>query len=105
MTTAETHAPTYSAPAELGGVFWFSTVTAFVLAFSIGANDVANNFGTSVGSGAVSLRTAALVAGVAEVLGAVTLGSGVSDTIVRGISDTRRSAGAAAAGAAPGPRC
>eukprot|EP00873_Tetraselmis_striata_P045697 jgi/Tetstr1/465961/TSEL_000924.t1 len=77
----------YQEPTELSGVFWFSTVTAFLLAFTIGANDVANNFGTSVGSGAVSMRTAILVAGVAEILGAVTLGSGVSDTIVRGISD------------------
>lgn len=77
----------YKDPSSLSGVFWFSTATAFLLAFTIGANDVANNFGTSVGSGAVTMRTAIIVAGIAEILGAVTLGSGVSDTIVRGISD------------------
>eukprot|EP00193_Tetraselmis_chui_P021030 CAMPEP_0177794646 /NCGR_PEP_ID=MMETSP0491_2-20121128/25764_1 /TAXON_ID=63592 /ORGANISM="Tetraselmis chuii, Strain PLY429" /LENGTH=191 /DNA_ID=CAMNT_0019317331 /DNA_START=217 /DNA_END=788 /DNA_ORIENTATION=+ len=77
----------YKDPSSLTGLFWFSTATAFLLAFTIGANDVANNFGTSVGSGAVTMRTAIIVAGIAEILGAVTLGSGVSDTIVRGISD------------------
>ncbi|KAL3132485.1 hypothetical protein ABBQ32_009033 [Trebouxia sp. C0010 RCD-2024] len=68
------------------GIFYSSIVVAFVLAFGIGANDVANSFGTSVGSGALTLQRAVLIAAVCEFSGAVTLGAGVSDTIVRQIS-------------------
>lgn len=68
------------------GVFYCSVVVAFWFSFGIGANDVANSFGTSVGSGAFTLRRAVLVASVCELSGAVTLGRGVSDTIVRQIS-------------------
>ncbi|KAL0035049.1 hypothetical protein WJX79_008374 [Trebouxia sp. C0005] len=68
------------------GSFYCSVVAAFWFSFGIGANDVANSFGTSVGSGALTLRRAVLVASVCELSGAVTLGRGVSDTIVRQIS-------------------
>lgn len=57
-----------------------------IMAFGIGANDLANSWATSVGSGAVSLRRAALVSGVANWLGAVTLGYGVSNTIQTGVA-------------------
>jgi len=66
-------------PEQLTGVFWFTTATAFLLAATVGANHVANNFGASVGSGAISMRSAIVID---EVLAAVTLGSVVSDTIV-----------------------
>jgi len=52
----------------------------------VGANDVANAFGTSVGSKAISCRTACLLGGVANWLGAVTLGYGVSSTIQSGVA-------------------
>lgn len=95
----------YRQPAELGGVFWFSTVTAFLLAFTIGANDVANNFGTSVGSGAVSMRTAIVVAGVAEVRARAACPGGPSGYALRQRLTGRPSAVGADSGSShPGQR-
>lgn len=50
-------------------------------AFGIGANDVANAYATSVGSGALSIKSAVVLAGIFEFAGATFLGSHVSDTI------------------------
>ncbi len=55
------------------------------MAWSIGANDVANAMGTSVGSGALTLRQAVVVAAILEFSGAFFFGSNVSETIQRGI--------------------
>jgi inorganic phosphate transporter, PiT family len=60
------------------------------MAWTIGANDVANAMGTSVGSGALTLGGAIVLAGVLEFAGAVTLGSTVTRTISRGIVETER---------------
>jgi hypothetical protein len=49
-------------------------LVAFFLAFGTGANDVANTFGTSVGSGVISLKNACIVATVFEILGAALIG-------------------------------
>lgn len=57
----------------------------FYMAWSIGANDVANAMGTSVGSGALTLRRAVLVAAVLEFSGAFFFGSHVSETLQSGI--------------------
>lgn len=59
--------------------------TGIYMAWTIGANDVANSMGTSVGSGALTLRRAVIVAGVFEFAGAVLVGSHVSATIKSGI--------------------
>ncbi len=60
----------------------------FYVAWNIGANDVANAVGTSVGSGALTLRQAVLVAAIFEFGGAFLLGSNVSETLESGIVKT-----------------
>ncbi|KAG8282479.1 hypothetical protein J6590_036446 [Homalodisca vitripennis] len=49
-------------------------VVAFVLACGIGANDVANSFGTSVGSKVLTVRQACWLATVFEIAGSVLIG-------------------------------
>lgn len=55
------------------------------MAWNIGANDAANTMGTSVGSGALTLRKAVLIAIVLEFSGAYFFGAHVSDTVQKGI--------------------
>lgn len=62
-------------------------LAGFYMAWNIGANDVANAMGTSVGSGALTLRKAVIVAAVLEFTGAFFFGSHVSKTIQSGIID------------------
>lgn len=57
------------------------------MAMNIGANDVANNVGPSVGSGALTMGGAVLVAGVFEAAGALIAGGEVVGTIKSGIID------------------
>ena len=58
---------------------------ALYVAANLGANDVANSMGTSVGSKALTLQQAIIVAGILEFSGAVLFGQGVSETLATGV--------------------
>lgn len=60
-------------------------IIGFTMAFSIGANDVANSMSTAVGARAITARQAVLIAAILEFLGAVMFGSHVATTITKGI--------------------
>ncbi|MCK4974502.1 MAG: inorganic phosphate transporter [Sulfurimonas sp.] len=57
----------------------------FYMAWSIGANDVANSMATSVGSKAITFRQAVIIAGILSIVGAVFVGKHVTETVKSGI--------------------
>ena len=64
-----------------------SAILGFFTAYGVGANDVANAMGTSVGSKVLTIKQAVLVAAVFEFLGAFLAGGGVTQTIRKGVID------------------
>ncbi len=80
----------------MGGDFtlYLAVALGLYMAFSIGANDVANAMGTSVGSRALTIKQAILIAGVLEFLGAFLVGGQVTKTVRGGILDPEISAAA-----------
>jgi phosphate/sulfate permease len=67
---------------------WILAVTTIAFVFSSfgnGANDVANSFATSVAARTLTMAQAGVISTVAEFLGAVALGSRVTNTIKNGI--------------------
>ena len=72
--------------AENGTVFLaLAVVFGLFMTWGIGANDVANAMGTSVGSGAITVRQAIVIAAIFEFAGAFIAGGSVTKTIRKGI--------------------
>jgi len=70
-----------------------TAILAFYVAWNLGANDVANAMGTSVGSKAITLRQALVIAGILEFTGAVLFGQGVSTTLATEVANPELFAG------------
>ncbi len=71
---------------ESGLIFLLiASVFGMYMALNIGANDVANNVGPAVGSGALTLLGALIIAAVFEASGAILAGGSVTSTIKKGI--------------------
>ena len=62
-------------------------VFGLYMTWGIGANDVANAMGTSVGSGAITVKQAIVIAAIFEFTGAFIAGGNVTQTIRKGIID------------------
>ncbi len=72
---------------EIAIEIWLAGIMALYMAWAIGANDVANAMGTSVGSGALTIRWAILVAALFEFSGAFLAGGHVTETVRKGMLD------------------
>lgn len=80
--------------AQYGTVFIvIAIIFGFYMTWGIGANDVANVMGTSVGSGAITVGTAIIIAAIFEFAGAALAGGHVTQTIRKGIIDPTAIAG------------
>ncbi len=66
-------------------VIGITAVLGLYMAWNIGANDVANSMADAVGSRALSVRNAVILAGICEFAGAVLVGAPVTDTVRKGI--------------------
>ncbi len=73
---------------EWGTVFIaLAVIFGLYMSWGIGANDVANAMGTSVGSGAITVKQAIVIAAIFEFAGAFIAGGSVTKTIRKGIID------------------
>jgi PiT family inorganic phosphate transporter len=63
-------------------------IIGFYMAWNIGANDVANSMASAVGAKAITIRQAVFIAGILNIVGALFLGSHVTNTIRKGIVST-----------------
>ncbi|MDE0480387.1 MAG: inorganic phosphate transporter [Gammaproteobacteria bacterium] len=72
--------------AQYGTIFLaMAVIFGFFMAWGVGANDVANAMGTSVGARAITIRQAVLIAMVFEFAGAALAGGEVTETVRSGI--------------------
>lgn len=65
----------------------FAVLLGLYMAWTIGANDVANSMADAVGSNSCTIRQAVIAAGLCEFAGAVLVGAHVTDTVRKGIVD------------------
>jgi len=72
---------------EYTWVFVVAIIFAFIAAFGVGANDVANSFSTSVGAKSITIKQAIFIACIFEFSGAFFMGKHVTNTIRKGIAD------------------
>ena len=63
----------------------FAAIVGGYMALNIGANDVANNMGPAVGSKALTMTGAIIIAAICEILGALIAGGEVVGTVSKGI--------------------
>ena len=71
---------------EYGMIFMvMAVIFGLYMTWGIGANDVANAMGTSVGSGAITVKQAIIIAAIFEFAGAFIAGGSVTETIRKGI--------------------
>lgn len=75
------------APIQHSMLLMTATVFGAYMALNIGANDVANNVGPAVGSQAITLTGAIIIAAIFEAMGAIVAGGDVVSTIKKGIID------------------
>ncbi|TXH96927.1 MAG: inorganic phosphate transporter [Rheinheimera sp.] len=76
--------------AQYGQVLVFvAALFGFIMAYGVGANDVANAMGTSVGSKALTIKQAIIIAAIFEFTGAFFAGGEVTSTIRNGIVDSK----------------
>ena len=74
--------------AEYGTILLaLAVIFGLYMTWGIGANDVANAMGTSVGSGAITVKQAIVIAAIFEFAGAFIAGGNVTSTIRKGIVD------------------
>ncbi len=69
-------------------ILFVGYVFGFYMAWNIGANDVANSMASAVGAKAITIKQAVFIAGTLNIVGAVFLGSHVTNTIRKGIVST-----------------
>jgi inorganic phosphate transporter, PiT family len=74
-------------------VLAIATIVGLYMAANIGANDLANAMGTSVGSAAITLKQAVVISMIANTLGAMLAGGYVTNTISKGMIDPALLAG------------
>lgn len=68
-------------------LFWLAILSGCFMAWAVGANDVANAMGTSVGSKVITIRQAVLIAAIFEGMGAFLSSGTVTGTIQHDIID------------------
>jgi len=85
--SAQVDSPEVGVPWLYKGLIVWAFFWAFLDAYTIGANDVANAFANAVGAGTLTHRGACLIACVFEFVGVVGLGKDVTDTIRKKMVD------------------